>query len=39
MSDTFSRIRSNPTFRPAIIAPIAIMIIFSIFNKKALLEL
>lgn len=38
MPDTFSRIRSNPTFRPAIIAPIAIMIIFSIFNMTAPLD-
>jgi len=38
MSDVISRIRDNPTFRPAIIAPIAIMIIFSIFNMTAPLD-
>ena len=38
MSDTLRRIRDNPTFRPAIIAPIAIMIIFSIFNMTAPLD-
>jgi hypothetical protein len=37
-SDTFNRIRTNLTFRPAIIAPIAIMIIFSIFNMTAPLD-
>lgn len=38
MSETLSRIRGNPTFRPAIIAPIAIMLIFSVFNMTAPLD-
>jgi len=38
MSDTLRRIRENPTFRPAIVAPIAIMIIFSLFNMTAPLD-
>lgn len=35
MNDTIARIRSTPTFRAAIVAPIAIMVVFSIFNMTA----
>jgi len=38
MSETLDRIRENPLFRAAIIAPIAIMVIFSIFNMTAPLD-
>ncbi len=38
MSETLDRIRENPTFRAAIIAPIAIIIVFSIFNMTAPLD-